>query len=121
MILSFLAIEEEGNVQPVPTQGNGGGHGDGNALVGGAIEDGLPLPQLFPVGAGVEFAQSRNFLTGFDLSGVDEIGDFPAGFGGEIAEFQHTGHLQKLNEFSFVAFQNASSLFQSQNSATQRS
>ena len=121
MILGFLAVEEEGNVQPVPAQGDGGGHGDGNALVGGAVEDGLALPQLFPVGAGVEFAQSRNFLTGFDLPGVDEIGDFPAGFGGEIAEFQHTGLLQKLNEFSFVAFQNASSLFQSQNSATQRS
>ena len=65
VILGFLAIEEEGNVQPVPTQGDGGGHGDGNALVGGAIEDGLPLPQLFPVGAGVEFAQSRDFLDRF--------------------------------------------------------
>ena len=104
MVLGFLPVEEEGHIQPLLAQGYGGGHGDGNALVGGAIEDGLLIAQLFPVGPGIEFAQGGDLRAGFDLPGVDEIGDLPAGFGGEITEFQHTGLFQKFNKFSFVAF-----------------
>ena len=67
------------------------------------------IAQLVQVGPGVEFAQGGDLRAGFDITGVDEIGDFPAGFGGEITESQHTGLFQKFNKFSFVAFHKMSS------------
>ena len=54
---------------------------------------------------GIEFAQGGDLLPGFDHTGVDEVGDLPAGLGGEVTEFQDSGLFQKLNKFSFVGFQ----------------
>ena len=104
MILGFLPVEEEGYVQPVLGQRDGGGNGNGDALVGGAVEHAPPAADFVEVGFGVELPQSGDLAAGLDFSGIDEVGDFPAGLGGEVAEFQDIGVPQKINEFLFVAF-----------------
>ena len=109
VVLDLLAVKEEGHVEAPLAQGNGGGHGDGDALVGRAIEDGFLIAQLFSIGPGVKLAQSSDFLTGFDHAGIDEIGDLPSGLGGKVAEFQDPGLFQELNKFSFVAFHGTAS------------
>ena len=103
-MLILAPIEEEGHTQPLLGQGHSGGHGNGNALIGGAVEDGLLFAQLVKVGLGVEFAEPCDLLTGLDVTGVDEVGNLPAGLGGEVAEFQHTCPFQKLYKLSFIGF-----------------
>ena len=122
MVLDFLPVEEEGHIQPLLGQGDGGGHGNGDSLVGRTIQNSGLLAQLGGVGLGVELAQLGDLIAGLDVAGVDEVGNLPAGFGGEITEFQHACALEELNKLSFVAF-HVESPFQnqSQNSATHRS
>ena len=44
------------------------------------------MPDLFCVSLGIEFTQLRDLRAGFDLSGIDEIGDLPPAFCGKITE-----------------------------------
>ena len=104
MVLGFLTVEEERNVQTFLRQSDSGGNGDGDALISGAIEDGTLIADLFKIGLGIKFAQFSDLLAGLDLACVDKIGDLATALGGEIAKLQNAGALQKFNKFSFITF-----------------
>ena len=104
MILHFLAVEEEGNVQTLLAQRHGRGHSDGDALVGGAIQHGALVADLLHVGAGVELAQLGDLVAGLDVTSVDEIGDLAAGLGGEIAKLQYASIFEELDKLMLVSF-----------------
>ena len=104
VVLGFLTVEEEGQVQAFLGQSDGNSDSDGNTLVSGAVQDGLRVcADLVSVSLGIELAQLADLVTGLDLTGVDEVGDAAAGLGDEIAELQDIGALQEFDKFSLVS------------------
>ena len=102
VVLHFLAIEKEGDVQTVLGQGNGCGNGNGNALICGAVKNGLPSPDLIKITFCVKFTEGCELHTRFDLGGVDGIGRFFAVFFGDIAESQRADVEEKADEFLLI-------------------
>ena len=111
VVLHFLAVEEEGQIQPVLRKGNSSGNGQGNAFVCGAVQNSFLVAQLIGIGLGVEFAHFGDLVAGLDHTGIDEIGDLAAGLCGKVAELQNACTLQELNKLSLVSFHDSVSLF----------
>ena len=109
MVLSFLTVEEEGQVQAGLGQCDGNSDSNGNTLVSRSVQNGLLVStDLVCVCLGVELAQLADLVTGLDLAGVDEVGDAAAGLGDEIAKLQDVGALQEFDKLSLVSFPDVS-------------
>ena len=109
MILHLFPVEAVGEVTAVVAiQGGGGRDSQGDALIGGAEQGGGVCRQMFLETGCVVVAQTGGLGAGFVIAGVDEIGGFPTGFGGEISEGQYTRAHHKGDKFLLISHKNTS-------------
>ena len=93
VVLFFLAVEEKRHVKPVFRKRHRNRYRYRDSLICRAVKHGFFIAQLFKIRLCVKFAQFSYLVACFNFACVYKIGDFSAAFGGEIAEFKHTGTL----------------------------
>ena len=104
MVLDFLAVKEERNIQTFLGKCYGCGDCNGNALVCRTKENTALLANLFEVALCIEFAELCDLVAGLDVACIDEVRKLATALCGEIAELQNAGTFQKLNKLSLVLF-----------------
>ena len=104
VVLSFLSVEEEGNVEVAFGKSDCRGNRERDALVCGTVENRLLCAELLEVSLSVEFAELCNVLARLYHTCVNEIGNLSAALCGEVAKLKDSCALKELYKFSLIAF-----------------
>ena len=103
VVLGLLAVEAVGQIPVIiAVQGGGGGHRQGDALVGRSEQAGNAVWHVLLDTGSVVVPQLGRLGTGLVVSGIDKIGGLAAGFGGEVPEGEHAGAHHERDKFFLV-------------------
>src|SRR5262249_36777265 len=101
VVLGLLAVEAVGDVAAVlGGEGDRGGDDQRDALVGRTEEDVEAVAETRADGGGVEAAEALHLAAAAEAREVEEVGRAPAALRLEVAEGEHAGREQELDELA---------------------